>query len=604
MKEEKENQRNEPRDELDKKVEELMGPLPDEKPAETNNEQEDSELDAAVDDIAARESDELLKAEDETLQKAFEEKPPVGFLAKTKKFAKDWFSDPNKRKATIGVVILLLVAASVFPGSRYFLLNTVGVRSSASLRVVDEGTQQPLKDVVVSVQGQTATTNNDGAVTFRKLKLGKTDVNIERAAFATTTKSYTLGWGSNPLGDVALTPVGLRYTLNAKDFLSDQPVQKAEATSGQFSAFANEQGEIVLTVDTKENKDINITVRAGGYRDEEVTVKSNDKEAKDIKMVPARKHVFVSKRSGKYDVYKIDADGKNEELLLSGSGTERDDMVLAGHPDRDVVALISTRENMRNEDGYLLSTLYTIDVATGERTSLGRAERFQIVGWIGDRLVYAKIVAGGSASNPKRQRLISYDFVNAQSAEIAASNNFNDVLVVKDKIYYAPDSSQKRINVGLFVVDADGGDRKVLVESETWNVFRTKYDELTIAVGKAWYSYQVDSAAAPSALNGAPADPRSRVYVDNGDSSKSLWVDDRDGKGVLLAYDTSNKEDKNLSAQSGLTNPVRWLNSSTVVYRVTNGQESADYVVSLNGGERKKLVDVTNTAGIDKWYYY
>lgn len=647
MKEDKEQQLDELKDELAKKVEKLMGPTPEKRPAagapeiaevksapeipstskldkkveeplpvekpvgelldeaKLEPDETDDKLAAAVDDIAASESDELLKAEDDAVKKAFEDKPPVGFFGKAKQFAKDWFSDPTKRRATIGVALVLLVAAAVFPNSRYFVLNTVGIRSSASLKVIDEGTQQPLKNVTVNIQGQTAVTNEEGTATLSKLKLGKTEVTVERAAFAPTTKPYTLGWGSNPLGDFSLTPVGLQYKFNAKDFLSGQPIQKAEAISGPFSAFANEQGEIVLTVDTKEDQDVQISIRAEGYREENLTAKANDKEAKEVKMVPARKHVFVSKRSGKFDVYKIDADGKNEELLLSGSGTEREDMVLAGHPDRDIAALISSRENMRNEDGYLLSTLYLIDTNTGEKTSLGRSERFQIIGWIGDRLVYAKIIAGASGDNPKRQRLMSYDFVNDNSTEIAATNSFNDVLVAKDKIYYAPSGAyQKGINVGLFVVDADGGNKKVLVENETWNLFRTGYDELTIAVGKAWYKYQIDSTEAPSALNGAPADPKSRVYVDNGDGSQSLWVDTRDGKGVLLAYDTTSKEDKNLAAQSGLSNPTRWLNNSTIVFRVNNDQETADYVVSLSGGEPKKLTDVTNTAGVDKWYYY
>lgn len=622
------------KDELHKKVEKIMGPTLEDLPASgaskgkdvpeagSNNassaeksigeladqateDSSDTKLDAAVDDIATHESDELLEAEDTAIKKSFAEKPPAGFWHNAKQFLKDWFSDPKKRRATIGAVLLIVVILLVVPTSRYFVLNTIGVRSSASVRVIDEGTQQPLKNVTVTIQGQTATTNDEGKAILSKLKLGKTDVSVERAAFASLTKPYTLGWGSNPLGDVGLTPVGLRYAFNVKDFLSGQPIQKAEALSGAFSAFANEQGEVVLTVDTTEDQDLDVTIKAGGYRDESFIVKANDNDAKEVKMVPARKHVFVSKRFGKFDVYKIDADGKNEELLLSGSGAEREDMALVGHPDRDIAALVTTRENMHNGDGYLLSTMYVLDVNSGERKSLGRSERFQIIGWVGDRLIYVKITSGGSGENPKRQRIISYDFVNDQSTEIAASNYFNDVLVAKDKIYYAPSNAyQKGINVGLFVIDADGGNKQVLVENETWNLFRTAYDELTIAVGKAWYTYKIDGNQAPVVMNGAPANPKSRIYIDNGESSNSLWVDERDGKGVLLAYTVASGENQNLAAQSGLTNPTRWLNNSTVVYRIHNDQETADYVVSLRGGEHKKLIDVTSTAGIDNWYYH
>ncbi len=108
----------------------------------------------------------------------------------------------------------------------------------------------------------------------------------------------------------------------------------------------------------------------------------------------------------------------------------------------------------------------------------------------------------------------------------------------------------------------------------------------------------------PGRINGAPADQKTRVYTNNAANTQSLWIDQRDGKGVLLSYDLATKQDKVLTGQSGLVYPVRWLNDTTAVYRINNDSETADYVVSLDGGEPKKIVDVTNTAGIDKWYYY
>ena len=39
-------------------------------------------------------------------------------------------------------------------------------------------------------------------------------------------------------------------------------------------------------------------------------------------MVPAQPAVFVSRASGKYDLYRIDLDGKNKRLLLAATGNE------------------------------------------------------------------------------------------------------------------------------------------------------------------------------------------------------------------------------------------------------------------------------------------
>lgn len=565
----------------------------------------DPEINKAVDDIASNESDELLKAEDEEVKRAFEPKTPRTLSQKIKDFFKDLWQDPKKRKVTIGTTLAIFALLMIVPNSRYFILNLIGIRSSASVKVLDASTQQPLKNVNVTLSGQSGQTDDEGYVKLSRIKLGKNDLKVERRAFATTEKKITIGWGSNPLGDYPLTPTGLQYAFKTTDFLSGNAIQKAEATSGYASAFSNENGEILLTLDTKSDEDVQVMITAEGYRTETLTATAQDDGTIDVKMAPYLRHTFVSKRSGKFDIYKIDGDGKNEELVLSGTGHERDDIVLAPHPYRNVTAMVSTRENMRNVDGYQLSTLYMLDLETNEKQSLGLSEKYQIVGWSGDKLVYVKIAAGASASDPNRQQLISYDYDSGETKELASTNYFNDVVLAQDKIYYAPSSSYQGADVAkLYVVDPDGNNAATLIESETWNLFRSDFGKMTIAVGQAWYDYVLGGTEQPVSLNGPPADPRSRVYINSPDNKNSLWTDQRDGKGVLLVYNLESKEDKNLAAQSGLGNPVQWLNNNTAVYRVKTDQETADYVISLDGGEARKLVDVTNTSGIDNWYYH
>jgi hypothetical protein len=657
MKEDKQKQQNAAPDEnaLHQKVEKLMGPPPEqreagtkaqdfevqqetpkeaepiepvkkaEKPAKEQPKEEpvpepqesldrqegegfldDAELDKAVDDIAHQESDDLLKEEDAAVQKAWdanEDKRSLG--QKIKDFFKAWWRNPKARKTTIATVIFAILLLAVVPTTRYFFLNLVGVRSSASIKVLDQGTGLPLKNVNVYINNQSSTTDEEGLAQLQGVKLGKTNLKIERRAFAVVEKPITVGWGSNPLGEQSLEPVGLQYSFKTVDFLSGKPIENTEAYSGDASAFSNGDGEIVLTLDTTSDEAVEIMITADGYRTEKVTETANNDKVQEIKMAPANKHVFVSKRSGKFDVYKIDADGKNEELILAGTGTERDDIVVAAHPERNVAALVSTREGVRNSDGYLLSTLTLIDLETNETTSLGRSERFQVVGWSGDRIVYVQIASGASTSNPERHKLLSYDYVNDEQTALASSNYFNDVMLAQNKVYYAPSAAyQDEENVGMFVVDPDGQNQKTILENETWNVFRTDYDTLTIAVGRIWYEYKIGGEEGPSALNGAPAEPVSRMYIDGPDGVSSFWIDQRDGKGVLLRYDKQNQEDTVLVSQSGLSNPVRWLNSTTAAYRVHTEDETADYIVSLETKEPQKLIDVTDTSGVENWYYY
>ncbi len=303
-------------------------------------------------------------------------------------------------------------------------------------------------------------------------------------------------------------------------------------------------------------------------------------------------------------MYTIDLDGKNEKLLLPGTGSEQDGMVLAPHPTDEVAALVSTRDNARNSDGFLFSTLNIIDLKSAEVTKVTQSERVQLVNWFGDKIVYVQITSGTSANNPKRERLMAYDYQKKESKELFATNYFNDVLFAGDQIYFAASTSyQNPSNIGLFRINPDGSNRATILNQEVWNIFRTGYSDLSLSVGQTWYTHHIGSSNASKA-NGPPAELKTRVYLDSPDAKNSLWADNRDGKGVLLLYDPSNNADKTLHTQSGVQYPLRWINDTTVIYRIHTDQETADYAMSTEGGNPVKIRDVTNTNGIYSWYYY
>jgi hypothetical protein len=589
--------------------EEIIGaPEPEEQPASAEASEalpesfEDETTKQAVDDITAEESDELLDAQDEKREaqtKSTEPKHP----SRLKAVLSGFLHSRLLRRLVVLLVLGAAGSAAAMPATRYYALNTAGVRSSASLRVIDESTLQPLKDVKVQLGDQSAMTDGEGNAHFAKLKLGSTGLIVQKRAFAPVNETVVLGWGSNPLGSRNIKPVGSQYTFTVTDYLSGKPLSKVAATSGDADARADEKGQIKLTLDHSGDPTVPVTLSLAGYRDEKITLDLASKQSIAVKMVPGRKAVFISKRSGTFDVYKVDVDGKNEELVLKGTGNERDDLVLLPHPTDEMVALVSTRENKRNADGYLLSTLTIINLSDNSTQTIAQSEQIKLANWIDRRLVYVQVAAGSSAESATRQRLMSYDYVVKDNRQLAAGNYFNDVITAGSRVYYAPSSSLQPNGASLFRMKPDGGSKQTLLPQETWNIFRTAYDKLVLSVPGTWYEYTLD-AATPVKLEGQPASLVSRVYVDSPDGKNSLWVDTRDGKGVLLMYDVNAKSDKILRTQSGLKNPVRWLNDRTVVYRINTDQETADYAMSLDGGDPVKIRDVTNTGGIDKWYYY
>jgi hypothetical protein len=292
-------------------------------------------------------------------------------------------------------------------------------------------------------------------------------------------------------------------------------------------------------------------------------------------------------------------------LVLAGTGLERDYIVLVKHPTDNLAALVSTRVNARNNDGYLLSTLTLINLKDNNTQAIAQSEQVQLVGWMGSRLIYVQIAAGASASNPQRFRLMSYDYKTADKKELDSSNLFNDIVLDGSYIYYAPSAAyQKDPHTGLIQSDADGSNKKTLLSDEVWNIFRVGYDTLNLATAKDWYEYKIGGNAKPVKLRDSPANPKNRLYITSQDGKHSLWVDQRDGKGLLINYDTGKQTESTLVTAGGLAYPVKWLTNTVLVYRVHNDQETADYVLDITGGKPHKITDLYNAAGIDRWYFY
>lgn len=568
---------------------------------------EDRATDQAVDEIVKEESDRMLAIEDAKAQLLAEGSAEIdrGFFNRLKTKIGGLLKSPKAWAITLFILIAAAGTVMAIPTSRYYALNLAGVRASTSLRVIDDKTRQPLKNVEVSLGGQTKKTDIGGNVSFEGLKLGPQEITIKKPAFADLSQEITVGWGSNPRGDVGLTAVGSRYVFEVTDFVSGQPVKGAEALSGEASATADQKGQIILVVADQDESKVSVEIRAGNYRSEKLNLEVGDKETHKLKLVPSKKHAFVSKRSGTYDLYKIDIDGKNEKLILAGTGSEREDStIVMPTPDDSAVAYVTTTGESRNKTGEALSDLMIINLNDDKIDKVDSSERIQLISFISNKLIYVKIAQNEGDDSPNRNQIIAYDLQSGEQKVLAKTNYFNDVLSVKDSIYYAPAAYKVNGSVGLYRVNADGNGKNSITGKEVWNMFRISYDRIDVALDQQkWYEYDT-SAQSFNALNGAPSVQKSRVYVDSPDGKYSAWVDERDGKGVLIIYDTSTGKDKVLQAQSGLSNPISWLDGDHLVYRVATGSETADYVISMNGGEAKKIKDVTNTAGLDRWYYY
>ncbi len=563
-------------------------PDPDEEAAKTEPEDDttsydDAKTDEVIDEIIAKESDDLLSIQDQAAGKVVikpsKKRGVLGRFLRSKVF---W---------NLFVLLILAGVGAVMatPKTRYMALNAAGVRSSSSVVVVDSTTNLPLKGVHITLGGQKADTDSDGEAKFSSLRLGPAELDISQVGFERVRKTVTLGWGSNPLGNVALKATGVKYIIEVKDYLSDKPVAGVEATDGAVTAISDKDGKITLSLRSAVVAKDGITLSKQGYRTDKITLNEDPKKATQATLVLGRKAVFVTRQSGKYALNKSDIDGKNREVLLPGTGHENSNISVAVSPDGQRAAYVSTRANKRDDSGFLLSSLVLVNIETGATTTIAEASQIQLIAWDGQRIVFQLSTSDDSDSD--RYTLSSYNYTNNSRLKLAAANELNAVVSAQGYVYYAIGSGSAA-DVGMFRVKADGAGKERLVDEEITTVLRSGYDTLSLQTEDgSWLSYDIPDGVTNDI--DSPSSLANRLYLDNGSRNRSLWV----SQGTLKSYDIGGRKDSDVKSQSGLTYPLQWLSDTVAIYRVSTGSETADYVVSVEGGKAQKVADVTPTYG-------
>ena len=574
--------------------EKTVGNAIDETKSESDIFQTNPEIDAAVDDIVRAESDEVIAETDAKLSALQDKKEKKGFAQKINAGFHAFWDNRPVRYGVIAGIFVLFVVVSLLPTTRYAVLNFFGVRAGSSMIILDSQTRLPLRNINVQLQDKYDVTNDDGEVLFTNLKLGSSELVISKRGYADNRSEIVLGWGSNPIGEQSIVATGEQFSFVLSDWKSGASITKAEATSGENTAVSDDNGKIVLTIGEENIANVEIVVTAEGYRTEKYKSELLDSGDTKVEMVPSKKHAFVSNRSGEYDLYTIDADGKNEKLLLASTGEEREVPTVIPHATKDAIAFVSSRGGEENKDGFTLDGLYIVDAVTGENDRIARSEQLQVIGWSGDKIVFLQVVEGTSQGNSERSKLVSYDYVTRERKDLAASNYFNDVELVGNKLYYAvssyavPESQAK-----LFSIGVDGQNKQKVVDVQVWNIFRTGYDKLLFSADdQKWLELVGDGPV--ESVSQQPV-PSAKNFVDAPDGKRTTWVEVRDGKGVLLKSSTTEFKEEQAMSMAGLTDVLYWADNSTVAVRVISNEETADYVLNLDGGEIQKITDVTAT---------
>ena len=500
---------------------------------------------------------------------------------------RSWWDNPRKRYGLL-IGLLVLVGLLLFvPRLRALSLNAVGYRSGLIVHAVDRTTSMPLSGVSVKVGEITGKTDADGMLRLKKLPLGSQQVVISKPAYATVNKQVEIGVRVADLGDVDLKLTGQRYTYLLKDYVTHKPIKDAVLQAGEASVASDKTGKAQIALIPPDDEPLSLTVTAEGYRKETVMVPADAAKPVGLQLVKYNKEVYVSKQSGRYDVFSVDLDGKNSQVLLAGTGLETPQIALQMSPDGKKVAVVSTRDDKRNADGYLLSALTIVDVASGDAAVIEHAEAITLVGWQKSALVFKTTVAGVSAANANRQKIMLFDTAKDKRLQLASANNFLGQWLGSGKLYYAASGTGADKTEGFLVVGLEGDGRKQLLGDDIWEVQRGGLANYWLKTATKWYQFKLGNDGVGEVQ--APSLPPS-TYVNSPSGAQTAQLEKNAAPPVLRIINAAGRV-KTLQTGLALHSVVRWVGEDTLIVRTVTGSEAVEYVVSVGGGEPKKIVD-------------
>ena len=531
---------------------------------------------------------------------------PLSDQESVKKTKKRKLSKRLIAKLIVGFVILTVMVGLSIPSSRYIGLNLVGLKTRSVFTILDGETNRPIPGVKVGLSGKKTVSDQNGKVELSGLKHGKTKLKITHPGFVQLDKEVVLGFGTNNLEKIKLDTEGTRFILVVKDKFTNKPIANVEIKHDDSSVVSDKDGKAQLVIEPTDDKKVSIKVEAANYSNESFNVDTEATEEQTIKLLPDRKHYFISQRDGKFGVYSMSLDGKNEKLLVKPTGNEEKEMRLSVDPSGKVMALVSTRAGERDKDGLLLQNLDIIDLKTAKLTTLATSERIDLLDWTSNKLIFMSQKPGADKNDKNKTVIRNYEIGNLEANEIASSNYFQDVLIADGLIYYIPFDSSRNAIGGLVSVNVDGSNRIDIARNKNISkLFRNRHGGLVYEVysdKSEWFSFDFLSRKNEK-LPGKPANLEERIYQVSPDRKKAAFVEERDGQGVLLVTDTESDVAAVAATQSGLQQPLQWLRSDLLVYRVVTTDETADYLLNLNDNKSQKLGNVYHADGIDRYSY-
>ncbi|HEX7484413.1 MAG TPA: hypothetical protein VF281_04675 [Candidatus Saccharimonadales bacterium] len=516
-----------------------------------------------------------------------------GHVSKAGDFVKSLFSTRKRKTISISAIVfaLLIITVSI-PFTRYAVLGLV-VKKDVTLKVVDQSLKKPVSDAAVSLGGVEGKTDSSGTVVLKDVSVGVYELMVNKQLYTASTRAYIVPViGATDTTPIEVKAQGRQVLVSIVDSISKVPVDSAKLSVGRATAITDKDGvaTIVIPADQKAHDGV---FEKDGYNVRSVKLSSDNTDKATEFTLTASGHLFyLSKSTGKINVMKSNLDGSNPEVVITGTGKERDESTsLLAARDWKYLALLARRDSEFDK-------VYIINTETGELITADEGSAsFSFVGWSGHDFIYKVTRDTGESWDNQRQVLKAYDVESKKITSIDQAlgsgtsyydfqrEDIGNPYILNNEVVYTKSWSRSAYRAGDFKMSimsaTTDGKKRVIKEvvqpqGAYVNIRFYKPQEIyagfTDPMGKvSYYEYENGVLGGADTTTDDQFNSAYPTYLVSPDAKRVFWSEVRDGKNSLFIGDKNGASSQQIASLSDYT-PYGWYTDKYILL-AKNGSE-------------------------------
>lgn len=551
--------------------------------------------DAVINEMSSQESDQLITDQDEENIR----KPLLKNINK-KHRSKRFF----KRKLFWLLIVLIIIGIiAIVPYSRYKIL-ALFVKQNYSVHLIDSKTNTPISNALVSLDGKKIKTNANG---FAKLNIpiGYGVLNISKQYYENYSINVLIPLSAQKKPNIIkLQATGRQVPIKVINTISKQPIIGASISLLNTSATTNSNGSATIVLPTQD-KTYKAVIKSNGYNNKSVTVTVTPYAitSNSFAIDPSGQVYFLSNSNGKVNVVSSNYDGNNQQVILAGTGNEKQYSTTLYHSlNWQYLMLFSQRSSISGSH----RGLYLINPVTKAYKTIndGTTATLTPIGWSGNYFLYVAYNQNLPSTSAGQYVIYSFNAATGQNITLdqsqsavnqfgnSTTQSFSNFNLVNNSLIYAKTWSPLYVASTNFIssinsIAVSGNNQKTLEQfSSQTDSFINNMTAVQYAPSEFYYIVSFNNAANStnyySYSNGQMNQVNiSASQVDNinytpADISPSgtlaIFTSYRNGQLVLLegSPTSNNNNQKQIAVLPSSYSLIGWLNNNYLLLSSKN----------------------------------